>query len=626
MDRCPRKTPGEMTDNEKRAKFIKHLLSDIEALEIMIQEGRIENDIERIGAEQEFCLLTHDWRPSRLSQDILESIDDKHFTYELAQYNLEINLDPIELGKNCFSELEAQLKGFLTKAAKAANAHNNHILMTGILPTIGKKELGVEYMTPTSRYQNLNEIAKELRGGDFELHLSGVDELSILHDSVLFEACNTSFQMHLQVPSTDFISSYNWAQAIAGPVLSVCTNSPLLLGRELWSETRIALFKQSIDTRGSSRALKDRQARVTIGSEWAEGSAADIFKNDAALYNVIFTQDIEENSLDVLKKGEIPKLKALNLHNGTIYRWNRACYGVGGGRPHLRIENRYIPAGPTRVDQIANFAFWVGLMKGRPTEFDDMCKQMDFRDAKANFIKAARTGKDSTLHWNGQQVPVPTLVEKELLPIAHDGLNNIGIDARDIERLLGIISERVKGQTASKWLVRNYRELRKTIKQDDALLTVTEAIHKNQQIEDHPVHQWPMLEADATKKSTAHLVRHIMSTRLYIVKENDLAQLATQVMEWKSIHHVPVENNSGDLVGLLTWTHMERYKKMELMDDELPVVKIMSKDVITVHPDTEISKAIQLMKKLEYGCLPVVENRHLVGIITIKDVIPFDHD
>ncbi|WP_420580363.1 HPP family protein [Reichenbachiella sp.] len=615
-----------MKNNETRSNFIKHLLSDIEALESMINQGLIEDDIVRIGAEQEFCLVTDQWRPSKLSHKVLETIDDNHFTFELARYNLEINLDPVELKADCFIQTEEQLRSYLEKAEAGARTHNNSILLTGILPTIGKKELGYDYMTPTPRYHSLNRIAKELRGGDFELHLSGVDELSIHHDSVLFEACNTSFQMHLQIPSTDFISSYNWAQAISGPVLSVCTNSPMLLGRELWSETRIALFKQSIDTRGASRALRDRQARVTIGNQWASGSAADIFKNDVALYNVIMTKEIEENALEVLSQGRIPKLQALCLHNGTIYRWNRACYGVGGGKPHLRIENRYIPAGPTVLDQMANFAFWVGLMKGRPTQYDDMLSQMDYRDAKANFIKAARTGKDSTMHWNGNQIPVPELLEKELLPMAYAGLEKTGINKGDIERLLTIIGARAHGQTASKWMVKNYRGLRKSLKQDDALLALTQGIYKNQMGKAEPVHQWPMIKPDVNKLSTAHLVRHIMSTRLYIVNENDLAQLATHVMEWKGIHHVPVENSGGDLCGLLTWTHMEHYKEMQAVDDELLVADIMTKDVITVHPETEISKAIVLMKKLEYGCLPVVENKHLVGIITIKDVIPFDHD
>ncbi|MEP2026537.1 MAG: CBS domain-containing protein [Reichenbachiella sp.] len=615
-----------MIDQKKRTSFIRHLLSDINALEWMIANNKIENDVVRIGAEQEFCLVTDSWRPSKSSQEILKVIDDNHFTTELAKYNLEINLDPEELKGNCFTTVQNQLTELLTKAEHAAKKYNNNVILTGILPTIGKNELGMDYLTPRSRYQNINSITKELRGGDFELHLSGVDELSIQHDSVLFEACNTSFQMHLQIPSTDFISSYNWAQAISGPVLSVCTNSPLLLGRELWSETRIALFQQSLDTRGSSRALKERQPRVTIGNHWSSGTAADIFKNDVALYEVLLTKEITNNAMEELAAGRIPKLQALSLHNGTIYRWNRACYGVGNGKPHLRIENRYIPAGPSVIDQMANFAFWVGLMKGRPKAFDDMSSQMDFRDARANFINAARTGKDSALHWNGRQVPVPELITNELLPMAYSGLEKSGVDKQDIEKLLGIVERRTNGQTGTKWIIKNYRNLRKSLKTDDALITIAGNINANQENKNFPVHQWPMIDHGDEKKETAHLVSHIMSTRLYIINENDLAELATNVMEWKDIHHMPVENSSGELRGLLTWTHMERYKNLEAQDESLLVSQIMTKNVITVQHDTEIKQAIQLMKKLEYGCLPVMQDGHLIGIITIKDVIPFDHD
>jgi CBS domain-containing protein len=613
------------TNKETRERFIKHLLNDIKALELMIEKDIIENDVIRIGSEQEFCLVSEDWRPAKSAEEILKAINDPHFTTELARYNLEINLDPVELKGKCFYQVEEQLTTLLNKAKVAAEQHKTKILLTGILPTIGKKEIDLDYMTPSPRYWNLNDITKKLRGSDFELKLSGVDELSLRHDSVLFEACNTSFQMHLQIPSWDFISSYNWAQAIAGPVLSVCTNSPMLFGRELWSETRIGLFKQSIDTRNSSYAIKDQQARVTLGGQWMTGTAADIFKNDVALYKVIMTNNIETDSLAELASGRIPNLKALNLHNGTIYRWNRACYGVGGGKPHLRIENRYIPAGPTVIDQMANFAFWIGLMKGRPSEYDDISNHMDFRDARDNFIKAARTGKDSALHWKDRQMFVPELVKNELLPMAYDGLKKMQIDQNDIEKLLGIIEQRVDGMTGSKWMVRNYRNLRKRIKQDDALLTLTRGIYESQK-SGNPVHTWPMLDESLDIRDAAHLVGHIMTTRLFVVNEADLAELAMSVMEWKTIHHVPVENNVGDLCGLLTWTHMNKYKQKEAKDEHLIVSDIMIKDVITVQPDTEIKKAIELMKKLEYGCMPVVQGNHLVGIITIKDVMPFDND
>ena len=217
-------------DEQERKVFVQHLIDDVRALEKMISEGLIEDDIVRIGAEQEMCLINNDYRPSPKSLEIIKDIDDSHFTTELASYNLEANLDPYKLEKNCFRTMENQLVTLLEKAKGKARDHGAKILLTGILPTISREELGMDYMTPIPRYYKLNDILKAWRGDDFSLRIKGADELSLHHDSVLFEACNTSFQLHLQIPPNDFAKSYNWAQAISGPVLSMACNSPLLLG------------------------------------------------------------------------------------------------------------------------------------------------------------------------------------------------------------------------------------------------------------------------------------------------------------------------------------------------------------------------------------------------------------
>lgn len=609
-------------DNKARSVFIRSLLNDISALDIMLKKDLIESDITRIGAEQEFCLVTENWRPSRKAVEILKTINDPHFTTELALYNLEINLDPIELKLDCFSHLEKQLNTLLSKARVAAKKHNTNIILTGILPTISKNELQFDYMTPSPRYWELNSMIRKLRGSDIELHIRGVDELSLIHDSVLFEACNTSFQMHLQIAPKDFIASYNWAQAITGPVLGISTNSPLLLGRELWSETRIALFRQSIDIRNLSHSPKNQEARVNFSNAWATGTVADIFKNDIAMHKVILSREIENDALIELENGKLPKLQALNLHNGTVYRWNRPCYGSNGERAHFRIENRYIPSGPTTIDEIANFAFWVGLMMGRPPQFDDMPNSMDFKDAKTNFIKTARSGKESILKWNDTSFSVRELVTKELLPIAYSGLEKVSINKNDIERLLGIIDARAKGMTGAQWKIKNYRQLRKSMKQDDALLTLTKAIHENER-SNTPVHKWSSIKKPTNPHETAHQVGHIMSTQLFTVNENDLAELATSIMLWKNIHHLPVENNTGELCGLLTWTHMEH--KKELKGSNKLVADIMTKDLFTTEVKANIKDIILLMKKNEIGCLPVVREKQLIGIVTIKDLTKFDN-
>lgn len=611
-------------DQKKRAKYIRHLLDDIKALEMMLEQDLIEKDIVRIGAEQEFCLVNSNWRPAENAQEILKLINDPHFTTELAKYNLEINLDPTELKEDCFSKIENELNQLISKAKVVASQLDTKILLTGILPTIRKHHLELKYMTPNPRYSALNDILKTQRGTDFELHIRGVDELSIHHKSVLFEACNTSFQMHLQIPPKDFVSSYNWAQAISAPVLGICTNSPLLFGRELWSETRIALFRQSMDIRSSSYALKDRRARVSFSNQWASGSVAEIFKNDVAQHKVVLSRDIVTNSVSELKKGSIPKLQALSLHNGTVYRWNRPCYGVGGGKPHVRIENRYIPSGPTALDEIANFAFWAGLMIGRPSKYDNMPNHMDFRDAKGNFIKAARTGKDTIIKWMGSSISIQNLILKKLLPIAHQGLKIAKINDDDRERFLQIIENRTKGSTAAEWNVKNYRFLQKNMKKDDALRTLTKSLYQNQE-SGYPAHKWPVLNAKTLPKmhKTPSLVGHIMSTKLFTVDAYDLANLAIRIMKWKNIHHVPVESKPGKLCGLLTWNQVKDNQNKD--NNNCVVANIMVKEVITVKPKTTISKAIQIMKKHEIGCLPVVQKKDLVGIITINDVMAFDN-
>ncbi len=610
---------------ENRTDFIKHLLNDVKALELMLKNKIIESDKVRIGAEQEFCIVNNKWRPAKNSQLLLDEIDDPHFTTELARFNLEINLDPIELKGDCFSKVAHQLYSLLNKAREVAKKHHTKIVLTGILPTISENELEFEYMTPRPRYWILNEMLKELRGNDFRLHIRGVEELTMRHDSVLFEACNTSFQLHLQIPPEDFISSYNWAQAITGPILGVCTNSPMLLGRELWSETRIALFRQSIDTRSASQTLKDQQSRVTFGNKWATGSVAEIFKDDIVQYKIVLSKEMSENSLEELEKGRIPKLQALNLNNGTVYRWNRPCYGVSEGKPHVRIENRYIPSGPSAIDEMANFALWVGIMMGRPSKYDDMPNIMDFRDAKSNFLKAARMGRDAILNWNGKNISIKKIIEKELLPIAHQGLKKVGVDKADRELLLGIIKKRLKAKTGSEWMTKNYRILLDNTNKDDAVRLLTRAIYYNQK-DNTPIHNWPSIKGDGYLKEAAHLVGHIMSTKLITVNENDLANLATSLMRWKNVHHVPVENGVGKLSGLLTSTHAEKFQDEGDGKDDLIVANIMQEEVITVGPQTHIHDAIQTMKKHNIGCLPVVKDMDLVGIITVKDVIAFNND
>ena len=330
----------KLTKKRDKAHYIHQLSRDLEALDLMIEKNMIEKGPLRIGAEQEFCIVANDFLPNNNALNILEDIKDDHFTTEIGNYNLEINMDPIELKWDCFSRMHEELKYLLDKAKNAADKHESKIILTGILPTLSLKNITINNMTPIERYYILNEAIKASRKQDFNIHIKGADELNLLHDSVMLEGCNTSFQMHLQIHPDRFIETYNWAQAISGPILAICANSPLLFGKELWNETRIALFTQSVDTRANSFLLNEKQSRVSFGSHWETGSISDIFKDNISRFRSLLTSDFENDSVEILEKGEIPKLKALSLHNGTVYRWNRLCYGVLNKKPHLRIENR----------------------------------------------------------------------------------------------------------------------------------------------------------------------------------------------------------------------------------------------------------------------------------------------
>lgn len=605
---------------ESRKLFLKHLLHDVEAIDQMLQNHQFESGINRIGAEQEFCLVDKYFKPSMNALEVLEKVDDPHFTSELAKYNLEINLDPLELKGDCFSKMQTQLVNLLNKAEDAANLLDERIILTGILPSIDFRAVQIEYMTPKPRYAALANIMSELRGEDFELNITGVDELILTHNNILFEACNTSFQCHYQVEPDEFTDMYNWAQMLSGPVLSIACNSPLLIGKQLWSETRIPLFQQSIDTRGKGYHLREREQRVTLGNRWIK-SVSDVYKNDIARHTLLFLTDIEHDSLETLKKGEIPNLKALQLHNGTIYKWNRPCYGVLDGVPHLRIENRYLPSGPTVQDEIANFAFWVGLMSNIPDKYRNIWERINFYEVKENFYKAAMWGIQSGMVWDGELMSARRLILEILIPMARKGLEKKGIDQKDIDRNLDIIKARAENYaTGSRWIVKSYRKLRENLTREESTVALTAIMHYRK-LTGKPVHEWGMAKTDEAEKLEMQydIVSNIMTTDLVTVQENDIAELVLKVMEWRSIRHLPVEDSRGTLKGIITKNRLVRYLTSPDKDGLATAADVMDTDPVTIGPNDDIKYAMLLMIDKGVSCLPVVEKNELIGIITDKD-------
>lgn len=599
------------------ADYISFLIKDLKALDLMLKRELIEKSPIRIGAEQEYCVVNNRYFPQKNSASLLKGINDDHFTTEIGQYNLEINSDPLELTGACFTQLYKDLKRLLDKAESAANEKESKIILTGILPTLRLKHISENYMTDMPRYHVLNEALKDSRRQEFHIHIKGVDELNLIHDSVMLEACNTSFQTHLQINPDEFVDKYNWAQAIAGPVLACCTNSPLLFGRELWAETRIALFTQSIDTRSNSFIHNEKQSRVSFGADWEKGTVTDIFKDHISRFRSLLTTESHEDSLEILNKGQIPKLRALQMHNGTVYKWNRVCYGVGGGKPHLRIECRYIPSGPTLLDEIANMVFWVGLMLGQPQEYQSVHNKMDFRDVKHNFFKACRTGIECQFKWNNKLVAAKDLLLNELIPMAKTGLKLANIHSDDIDKYLGVITNRLKSKTGSQWIVSNYRELQKSKTSFEALQYLTAYMHKHQ-LSENTIDNWPDIDLqNLVNHHNSRIVKHNMNTKILLVNQNDSLELVVNIMKWKKIHHLPVINNKKELTGLLTWTDIIKLGDKDL---GLRIKEVMTRNLITTSQETPLQEAKLLMKTHKINCLPVVRKKELLGILTSSDL------
>jgi len=606
--------------------FIRQLLNDVEAFEYMLENDWFEDDIQCIGAEQEMCLINEYYKPAHKAMDILNVFHPEWLTTELAQFNLELNLSPQVFEGKALSLMEGELRSCLDELEKVAHDLDTRILLTGILPSLRKFDLHLDKLTPIERYLALMTALKDTRGSDYELRLDGIDELNILHDSPLLEACNTSFQVHLQVKPKDFVKMYNIAQAITGPTLAMCTNSPVLFGKRLWHETRIALFQQSIDNRKTKDHLRQKSARVNFGNDWLHESILEIYKEDILRFRTLLGAEIEENSLQAIEEGRAPKLKALQVHNGTVYRWNRPCYGISpSGKPHLRIENRVLSAGPTVTDEMANTAFWLGCMEGMAIHYDDITKEISFDDARDNFMKAARTGMDSKFTWlNNQKISAIDLTMDVLLPIAREGLQKRNIAEEDINHYLGIIEGRAKNHmNGSRWILKTYTKFKKETHIDESLTSLTAAIYHKQK-KTIPVHEWPIPELNEHNKynPSTLLVEEFMNTDIFTVREEDLIDFASTLMDWADISYMAVEDNDGNLVGIITSKIiLQHYSRNNQLAKDTVVGDIMERHPITVTPSMPIVEVTQLMKEKKIKMLPVVKNKELIGVVSERNFV-----
>jgi CBS domain-containing protein len=607
--------------------FSRAVIRDLEALEALLAKGAVESGIRRIGAEQELFITDAGWNPLPIANRLLEDLADPRFTTEIAQFNLEVNMPPLETGPDVLQRFRTGLEDAVRSAAEAARRRRAHVVLAGILPTLTKSHLSLDNITPAERYYALNDAVMKLAGGHIRLMLQGIDEIRLEHDSVMLESCNTSFQVHLQVDPDSFAAQYNTAQAVCGPVLAAAVNSPLLFSKRLWKETRIGLFRQAVDGRQAQAWPRDSLPRVWFGDAWVRDSIVEVFRENILRYRLLVAADTGDDPLEVIDAGAIPRLDALQLHNGTIYRWNRPCFGVADGTAHVRIECRALPAGPTVVDEVANAAFWIGLVSN-VAAFGDVSQRMKFDDAHANFIAAARLGLDTSFNWlDGERLGASQLIRDRLLPVARDGLLSLDIAPADIDEYLGIIDRRVEsGNTGARWLLRSDLALRDSCPRAERMAALT-ALSSANASAGRPVHEWPIAAPGdlADVRACYDCVEHCMTTDLLTVREDDAVDLATFIMNQRGVRQILVEDDDGRLAGIISYRSLLRLLatgRIRGLDGNLPVREIMTREFITVTPDTPTVEAIRIMREKNVTALAVVRNDHLVGIVSEHDFLP----
>lgn len=613
-------------DEEQMRAFTLAVLNDLQAFQMMLDADLFEEDVKRIGAEQEMFLVDSAMRPAGIAVEVIEEAGDSRLTTEIGKFNLEANLTPREFCGDALGQMEAELVEICNIVRATAGKFNASLVLAGILPTVQASDLTRDNLTPLPRYHEIDRVVTKLHGENRFIQIKGLDELQLTLQNTFIEFCNTSFQIHLQLGAKDFVRHYNWAQAIAAPVLASAVNSPLLLNHRLWHETRLALFQHAIDTRSFTHKERNQPPRVNFGERWVDSSIIEALREDAIRFRMLLTQAVEEDSLQALSQGRIPGLTAWRLHNGTIWRWNRPCYGIVDGKPSLRIEARYLPSGPSTLDEMANAAFFLGLMTELPVEFGDIRDHMSFDDAKNNFFNAARYGLNGQIRGlDGKSRRVGRLILEELLPRARCGLERAGIATADHDRYLDVIEARVTAErSGARWMLDSVASMDSRAKSNVRMRTLTAAMKKNQE-SGKPMHEWPLAEIPRRSEwiDNYKTVEQFMAVDLFTVRPEDVLDLAASLMHWRHVRHVPVEDDTGRLIGIVSHRDLiELLAAGRFAVDRATIVSdIMKTDLVTVCPDTPTLDALELMRERNIGCLPVVTDGRLVGLITAHDFL-----
>ncbi|WP_309128334.1 glutamate-cysteine ligase family protein [Microbacterium sp.] len=444
---------------QDRTRFRGRVERCLDALAVMLDEGRFETGEPQLGLEIELNLVDEHCAPAMSNEAVLEAIANPAFQTELGRFNIEINVAPRPLGGDNLSKLENALQLAFRAADDRARGTGSRLAMIGMLPTLDEHHFTERWLSADPRYGLLGQQILAARGEDIELRLDGrplqpgrAEDLDVVCDTILPEAACTSVQLHLQTPPEEFAAYWNSAQAIAGVQVALAANSPFFAGRALWHETRIPMFEQATDTRPQELKNQGVRPRVWFGERWIS-SIFDLFEENSRYFPALLPECSDEDPFEVLERGGSPALSEMRMHNGTVYRWNRPIYDVTEDGHHIRLENRVLPGGPSMTDVLADTAFYYGLVHSLATAERPLWTHVAFESAQENLHAGARDGIGARLHWpEAGMIDARELVLSRLLPAASEGLDAYGVDADVRDRFLGIIEQRcVTGRNGAVW-------------------------------------------------------------------------------------------------------------------------------------------------------------------------------
>ena len=463
---------------EDFVNFKENLDKETALLERLFSEGGFSSDHGVGGFELEAWVVDASGNPAPINERYLKALNDPMVDSELAMFNIELNTSPHRLKGDALGRMQAELEKMWHNCRETARKFNADITAIGILPTVKNDDLIPANMTNMKRYRALNDqVMRQRKGSPCIIDIHGREDLCIGQMDVMLEAATTAFQIQFQVDFKKSVRCYNGAVIASAPIVAASANSPYMFGKDLWDETRIPVFEQSLAEISDPDSTEANHGRVTLGFDYAKESLVEFFQRNRDEFRVILPM-VYDDAPELLSHAR--------LHNGTVWRWNRPLIGFDeDGTPHLRIEHRVIPAGPSIVDTIANAAFFYGLMQALAMEKRVPEDELPFKAAKENFYTAAKYGLNANLVWlDGKSHPVTVRILEELLPLARQGLREFSISNEDIERYLRIIEDRVRsGQNGAAW----QRAFTKKYGRDEKRLCLAYMDRQNSGL---PVHEW----------------------------------------------------------------------------------------------------------------------------------------